>query len=155
MLFALQNVPVKAALRLQPEDAYLSQDPEYDVVRMIGSIVPPDQPIFAISQGGQSYLPRELLIGYESASNEVLQDILWTPVVRALQPTRILKFDFPPRELRKLRVVQTASLPDQQWSIAELRVFERRAPNCPAIRPGVLPRTRIPGKSNWLSTTVR
>ena len=62
-------------------------------------------------------------MGYESASNEVLQDILWTPVVRAFQPTRVLKFDFPPRELRKLRVVQTASLPHNQWSIAELRVF--------------------------------
>ncbi len=90
---------------------------------MIGATVPPNEPVFAISQGGQSYLPRELLVGYESASNEVLQDILWTPVVRDFQPTRILKFDFPPRELRKLRVVQTASLPDNQWSIAELRIF--------------------------------
>ncbi len=34
-----------------------------------------------------------------------------------------MKFDFPPRELRKLRVVQTASLSYNQWSIAELRVF--------------------------------
>ena len=114
---------MKAALRLQPEDVYLSQDPDYNIVRMIGSIVPPKEPIFAISQNGQSYLPRDLLIGYESASNEVLQDILWTPVVRAFQPTRRLEFDFPPRELLKLRVVQTASLPDTQWSMAELRVF--------------------------------
>jgi hypothetical protein len=122
--FRIAEVPVKAALRLQPEDAYLSQDPEYNVVRMIGATVPPNQPIFAISQGGQSYLQRELLIGYESASNEVLQDILWTPVVRSAQPTRILKFDFPPRELRKLRVVQTAGVPDHQWSMAELRIFD-------------------------------
>lgn len=121
--FRIEKVPVKAALRRQREDAYLGQDPEYVAARMIGSIVPPDEPIFAISQGGQSYLPRDLLIGYESAPNEVLQDILWTPVVRAFQPTHILRFDFPPRQLSKLRVVQTASLPDNQWSISELRVF--------------------------------
>lgn len=121
--FRIEKVPVRAAVRLQPEEAYLSQDPEYQAVRMIGAIVPPTEPVFAISQGGQSYLPRDLLVGYESASNEVLQDILWTPVVRAFQPTRVFKFDFAPRQLSKLRVVQTASLPDSQWSIAELRVF--------------------------------
>ena len=70
---------------------------------MIGSVVPPSEPVFAVNQGGQSYLPRDLLIGYESASNEVLQDILWTPVVRDFQPTRIFKFDF-----RAARAAQTA-----------------------------------------------
>jgi 4-amino-4-deoxy-L-arabinose transferase-like glycosyltransferase len=121
--FRIRTVPVEAALRLQPEEAYLSQDPEYQLVRMINSAVPAREPVFAISQGGQSYLQRDLLVGYESASNEVLQDILWTPVVRAFQPARILKFDFAPRELRKVRVVQTASLPTNQWSIAEMRIF--------------------------------
>jgi hypothetical protein len=121
--FRIEKVPVRAALRLQSEDAYLNEDPEYKTVRMIGAAVPPTEPVFAISQGGQSYLPRDLLVGYESASNEVLQDILWTPVVRDFQPTRILKFDFAARQLSKLRVVQTASLPDHQWSIAELRIY--------------------------------
>jgi F5/8 type C domain len=121
--FRIEEVPVKAALRLQPEEAFLSQDPEYNIIRMIGSTVPPNEPVFAVSQGGQSYLQRDLRVGYESASNEVLQDILWTPVVRIYQPTRILKFDFASRELRKLRVVQTASLPNNQWSITELRIF--------------------------------
>jgi hypothetical protein len=121
--FRLDRVPVNAALRLQPEEAYLSQDPEYNVVRMLGAAVPPGAPIFLISQSAQSYLQRELLVGYESASNEVLQDILWTPVARSFQPTRILKFEFSPREVRKLRVVQTATLSGDQWSVAEIRVF--------------------------------
>src|SRR3984957_3607030 len=121
--YRIDEVPIRAALRLDTEDAYLSQDPQSAVARMLGNIVPPSEPIFAISQGGQAYLPRQLLIGYESASNEVLEDILWTPVFRVFQPTRILKFDFAPRQLRKLRVVQTASVPGNQWSIAELRVF--------------------------------
>lgn len=125
--YRIEDVPVKAALRLQSEDAYLSQDPEYTTVRMVGSIVPPSEPIFSISLGGQSYLPRNSLVGYESGSNEVLQDILWTPVARDFQPTRIFKFDFAPRQLRKLRVVQTANVPDHQWSIGELRIFNGAA----------------------------
>jgi hypothetical protein len=140
--FRIETVPVKAALRRQREDVYLSQDPDYNIVRMIGSIVPPTEPIFAISQNGQSYLPRDLLIGYESASNEVLQDILWTPVERAFQPTRFLKFDFPLRDLLKLRIVQTASLPDTQWSMAELRVFTN-GKNGPA---------ELPRDPNWRLT---
>jgi hypothetical protein len=74
------DVPVKAALRRQSEDAYLSQDPDYKIVRMIGRVVPPGDRIFAIGQGGRSYLPREVLIGYQGAANEVMQDILWTRV---------------------------------------------------------------------------
>ncbi len=119
----IEKVPVRAALRLEPEEQYLRRDPEYAAARMIGSIVPPGQPVFAISQGGQSYLPRDLRIGYESAANEVLQDILWTPLVPDYQPRRRFEFDFASRELRKLRVVQTASLPDNFWSVAELRIF--------------------------------
>jgi hypothetical protein len=134
--YRIEQVPVKAALRLQPEDAYLSGDSEYVAARMIGSVVPRTEPIFAINQGGQAYLQRDLLVGYESASNEVLQDILWTAVLPQFQPRRILKFDFAPRELRKLRVVQTASLPDNQWSISELRIFngQTELPRDPAWR---------------------
>lgn len=121
--FRIEEVPVREALRLEPEDTYLSHDPEYLVDKMIGGIVPPGEPVFTISQGGQSYLQRNLLVGYESAPNEVLEDILWAPVFRQIQPTRTLRFDFPAHDLRKLRAVQTASLPGLQWSIAELRVF--------------------------------
>ncbi len=152
--YRIENVPIRAALRLEPEDTYLRQDPEYAVTRMLGSVVPPSEPIFAITQGGQAYLPRQLLIGYESASNELLEDILWTPVFRVFQPTRIVKFDFAPRELRKLRVVQTASLPYNQWSIAELRVFGSTNTELARDLPGGSPRTPTRGTSNWRSTIV-
>jgi hypothetical protein len=128
----IEDVPVKAALRRQSEEAYLSQDPDYNIVRMIGRVVPPGERIFAATgQNGRSYLPRELLTGYQSAANEVMLDILWTPVARNYQPARALKFDFSPREFRKLRVVQQGSEPQDEWSMAELRIFDG---------PGELPR---------------
>ncbi len=120
----IEDAPVEAALRRQSEEAYLSQDPDYKIVRMIGRVVPPGDRIFAIGQGGRSYLPREMVIGYQGAANEVMQDILWTPVVAGFQPTRTLRFDFPPREFRKLRVVLKGSERVDQWSMAELRIYD-------------------------------
>jgi hypothetical protein len=120
----LEDVPIRAALRLQPEAEYLSQDPDYKTARMIASVVPPGGRIFGIGIPGRSYLPREALTGYEGGSNEVMQDILWTPIVQGFQPARILKFDFPERQYRKFRVVLKGSESRDQWSMAELRVFD-------------------------------
>jgi hypothetical protein len=53
----------------------------------------------------------------------MLQDILWIPMFRDFQPTRILTFKFASRELRRLRVVQTARVSEGQWSVSELRVL--------------------------------
>jgi Dolichyl-phosphate-mannose-protein mannosyltransferase len=120
----IEGVPVQAALRIEPEDQYLSQDPDYNLVRMIGRVVPPGQEIFAIGLGGRSYLPRQVLIGYQGGANEVAQDILWTPVVTGFQPVRILRFNFRRGEFGKLRVVQQGRELQDQWSMDELRVFD-------------------------------
>jgi hypothetical protein len=120
----IYELPVKAALRRQSEDAYLSRDPDYKIVRMMGRVVAPGDRIFAIGQNGRSYLPRELRTGYRSAANEVMQDILWTAVFQGYQPVLSLKFDFPAREFRKLRVVLKGGDPENQWSMAELRVYD-------------------------------
>jgi hypothetical protein len=119
----LVKVSPKAALRIQPEEAYLRDNPGYELARMIERSVPPDAKVFTFSQPGTAYTSRQILVGYEGAFNELLQDILWTPMFRDFQPTRILTFQFSTRQLRKVRVVQTASVPEAQWSVAELRIF--------------------------------
>jgi hypothetical protein len=121
----LVKVSPKAALRIQPQDAYLKGNLGYDLAQMMESFVPMDAKVFAFTQPGTAYTSRQVLVGYEGAFNELLQDILWTPMFRDFQPTRILTFRFAPRELRKIRVVQTASVPaEAQWSVSELRVFD-------------------------------
>jgi hypothetical protein len=121
----LVKVSPKAALRIQPQDAYLKGNLGYDLAQMMENFVPMDAKVFAFTQPGTAYTSRQVLVGYEGAFNELLQDILWTPMFRDFQPTRILTFRFPPRELRKIRVVQTASVPaEAQWSVSELRVFD-------------------------------
>lgn len=116
-------VSPKAGLRIQREDAYLSNNQGYDLARMIEQHVPDNQTVFTFTQPGTAYTTRQLLVGYQGALNETLQDILWIPMIRDFQATKSSKFQFPPRQMRRLRVVQTADLGEGQWSVTELRVL--------------------------------
>ena len=90
---------------------------------MVEELVPPGEKVLTFTQIPEAYTTREILVVYQAASNEVLGDMLWTPLIRDAQPTRRIQFDFPPEALRAIRVVQTASDGTEQWSIAECRVF--------------------------------
>lgn len=137
--WVLPKVSPAAALRIIPEGTYLTREsPEYNVDLMLDRTVPPDGRVFSFYAPAESYTRREILVGYLAAGNQVLTDILWTPLFRDFQPTRLLKFQFPAREVRKIRVIETENVPDGQWSISELRVF----------RNGL----ELPRASNWSLT---
>ena len=126
----------KASLRIQSEDEYLDSHSNVGEARMIERFVPKGGKVLAFSQPGAAYTSREVLIGYQGAFNELLQDILWTPIFHDFQPTRILTFQAPRRELRKIRVVQTETVPEGQWSVSEVRIFDgkRELPREPQWR---------------------
>ena len=90
----IEDVPIEAALRIQSEEAYLRQDPDYKMVSMINRAVPPGGKILAVGLGGASYLEGELMTGYRSAAGEIAEDILWTPVVPGFQPVRSMRVRF-------------------------------------------------------------
>jgi F5/8 type C domain-containing protein/dolichyl-phosphate-mannose-protein mannosyltransferase len=120
----LVRVPWKPALRIEPEDSYLNfRSPGYVVARYIEAAVPEGEKVLALSPIFEAYTKREILIGYQSAFNQNLTDILWTPVVWGSQPTWRLTFRFPAVPLRKIRVVQTATAEADIWSISELRLL--------------------------------
>ena len=120
----LRKVSPKAALRIIPESTYLSRESsEYNVDRMIENLVPPGGRIFSFYAPAESYTTRQIQVSYLAADNEILADILWTPLFSDYPPTRLLKFQFPERQFRKLRVIQTENVPDQQWAVSELRVL--------------------------------
>lgn len=121
----LAEIPVKAALRIEPEPEFLSHHtPQYNEARMIDQVLPPGARVFSFSQAAESYTSREVLVSYQAASNEVMRDMFLTALFKDFQPQRILMFHFPDRELRAVRVVQTASARDAIWGVAEMRVFE-------------------------------
>ena len=115
---------VSEALRIIPEDDFLRRNfPGYSTDREIERLVPPDGKVFSFSQPAESYTSREILVKYLAAPNEVLGDILWTPLYPEYQPSDIFDAHFPARIVRKLRVVKTNQF-DQMWNVSELRVFD-------------------------------
>jgi 4-amino-4-deoxy-L-arabinose transferase-like glycosyltransferase len=133
----LDSIPVRAALRIEPEDRFLDAHlANYRMARLVERTVPAHAAIFAWSQVAEAYTRRNILVGYQSASNQVLQDVLQSALFEALWPQGMLEFRFRPATVRRLRVVQTARSQTDRWSVSELRVFrgEAELPREPAWR---------------------
>jgi hypothetical protein len=121
----VNSIPLKGALRIEPEDAFISsRSQQYNESRMIDRLVPPGEKVFTFGQLADAYTLHEIVVGYQGAFNETTRDILWTPLFASFQPTRALTFRFPPRELRAVRVVQTERARDAQWGVSELRIMD-------------------------------
>ncbi len=114
----------KAALRIEPEDEYLSRAmPEYNVAQMIERVVPPGGRVFSPSGVAEAYTSREVLVSYTCGLCEVLMDHLLNPVVPDFAPGWNYRWEWAPRDLTAVRLVQTGSDPAQMWSIHELLLF--------------------------------
>lgn len=131
------RIPLKAALRIESEDSYLRRKSfDYVMNRMLEENVPAGETIFSMGQGGASYTSRRVVLKFQAASNEVLSDILLTPLYPDYQPGRILAFEFPERIATRLRVLQIAQSEDSMWAISELRIYNsgREVPRAPGWR---------------------
>jgi hypothetical protein len=74
----------------------------------------------------EAYTSREVLVSYQCARCEVLMDDLLTPVLEDWGPVRVVRFDWNPRELRSVRLVQTGSDRREMWSMHEVLLFAGR-----------------------------
>jgi hypothetical protein len=117
------RMPLRQALRLESEESWLGRkSPAYAIANLLEQKVPESGNVFAFGTPARSYLTRKVTVRFESAPGEVLGDILWSPLF-GNQPALALAFYFPPTELRKVRLVQTAKAADSMWSVSELRVY--------------------------------
>jgi len=119
----IQRVPIRAALRIESEHDYLSfRLPEYGIARMIEELVPADGRVFAINNTAEAYTTREMLVGYQFARGNTMQQILWSPRTAHYQPTGRMRFRFAAAPFTALRVVQTGRGPND-WAVNELRFY--------------------------------
>ncbi len=121
----IDSIPLRAALRIKPESEYLSErSQQYRDGMLIQKLVPQGEKVLAMSNSSESYIPHEVVVKYEAAYNEVLGDILWTPMFNGFQPTQKLKFHFPARTVRKVRVTHTARSESSMFDMHEFRIFD-------------------------------
>lgn len=112
--------PWEEALRLIPEDQYLSKRrPEYLVARLVEKSVPAGEQVYSYSSIAESYTKRTIRSRYYSADNLEFQNILEIPVNPDLQPTHQHQIRLAtPR--KTVRVAQPTSGTKDVWSIAEI-----------------------------------
>jgi len=119
----IRTIPVRQALRLEPEESFLARRlPGYVMARLVEDNVPKGGKVLTFGQLPEAYTTRDILVHYQAAFNNVLGDILWTPLIPEFQPTWRLAFRFPAQPIQRIRVVQTARGQDP-WSITEVRAL--------------------------------
>ena len=126
----IREVPLKAARGKEPADHYISRYlPDYGMKAVIEREVPPGARIFSFAGRPEAYLGREILVGYESAAAEQLQDTLWTQLDHA--PVRRSHLRFSPELADGVRISVNEST-GAYWSVEEMRVFSNGQPVAPA-----------------------
>ena len=129
----LTTFPFRAALRIEPEDAYLARNsPGYRVDRIIEREVPPGEKVFSFEQIPAAWTTREILPAYTGAQNEVLSDTLSSALNLESVPLTEQVLRFEPRQLRRLRAIQTGQAKKEMWSVNEFHVFSQGVPLLPA-----------------------
>jgi hypothetical protein len=121
----LDRILWKQAIRKIPQDAYLRQNfSSYGIVRMIDDKVPKGEPVLAVNGLPDAYCTHEILVGFQSAYNDDLADILNSGWDESRQPTRRLTFKFPARTVHRIRVLQTGvGAPLEEFKAHEVRFF--------------------------------
>lgn len=122
----LTKFPVRAALRLEPEEKFLMNNlSEYLIARMVERRTPPGSTTYSFGQVAEAYTNRKILVNYQGALNERLMRTLWEPMVDDYQPRHIRIFQYPAGVFRKLKLIQVANKQPDIWAITELRLYHQ------------------------------
>ena len=121
----LIHAPFQQALRIEPEDRYLSRtQPGYVKARLIDRFVPSGEIVLALNSVQEAYSTHEIAVFFQTSFGENLSDILFAGWKPDRQGIRLFRFRMPPTRLRRIRVEQTeVAAPAEQWSVSELRFF--------------------------------
>ena len=126
--------PIREALRLEPSAPYIiKHSPDVALNSAIVEHVPPGERVYSFAGRPQAYLDRDIVVSYESALGNLVQEILWSPHGPA--PRVRERFRFLPVTTDAVRVVNNTTW-FNFWTVAEMRVFskQKEVPRNPAWR---------------------
>jgi hypothetical protein len=125
MAWRLTSIPYAAALRMIPEEKYLSDNlAGYNLARAVERLVPEGERVLLLWQVPQGYTTRRLWNWYESAEGKAGQLAVWAGQKPGLQPNWEIRFQFPDEMVKAVRVVQTAAAPEL-WNVSEMRLYRQ------------------------------
>ncbi len=128
-VWRLDRILWKQAIRKIPQDKYLRQNfAGYGIARMIDEKIPKGAPVLTVNGLPDSYTTHEILVGFQSAYNDDLADILNSGWDESRQPTRRWTFKFLERPVRRVRILQTGvGAPREEFKAHEVRFYSNGA----------------------------
>jgi len=121
-IFRLHDFPVRAALRIEPEDRYVARrSPEFEIARMVKGATPPGARIFSFDTVANAYLPRDVSVSWQSAQGDRISDALRLATVYRNDATYAWRAAWPPTPLRALRFRLPTSH-EGEWDICEIHL---------------------------------
>jgi len=118
------DFPLKAALRLMPEETFLaSRLPEWPLVEFLNTRTSPGERVFSLGALAESYIDREIVVDYYSAFGENLRDMLLSAYVEERMPTDTVQFSFPATSARTLRLGYEGPVRESGWGVSEIQVL--------------------------------
>jgi hypothetical protein len=128
-------MPWKAAVGIErPEDYLEERSAEYRIARMVDAHVRPGERVWSTRQVAESYEKPDILVTYQSAEGELLQDVLKSAVEPDRQPLWNLRFTFAPRQMQEVAFEQRNRSESDTWSIGEVKFFRGGSEMKPIIR---------------------
>jgi hypothetical protein len=131
----ITTMPWKAALGLiRPEDYLEQRFVEYRIARMVDAHAAQGERVWSTMQVAESYEKPDILVSYQSAEGELLDDILASAIQTDRQPLWNLRFTFTPRSMQAITFEQRNRTESDTWSIGEVKFFRGDSEVKPVIR---------------------
>ena len=125
--FRLHDFPVAAALRIEPEAAYLSRNAdEFKLAQIVEAKTPPDAKILGLLTVGNAYLARDVRVNWQSSEADRMLDSLRLAALNT-EPLFAWTANWPAVSLERLRFRLPESRPSE-CDIDEIRVYSGGEP---------------------------
>ncbi|HEX4275400.1 MAG TPA: hypothetical protein VHZ74_08610 [Bryobacteraceae bacterium] len=121
------NAPWRAALRIEPQDVYLRANSGLWVeAKMLDYFVPRGKRVWSTTPVGEAWANTDVMISYQSAEGELIEDMLTTAIRDDMAPTLNWRFTFSRRSIQHMQLLQKARAANMGnlWSIGEVRIFD-------------------------------
>jgi hypothetical protein len=120
--FRLHEFPLKAALRLESESAYLwRKSDDFKLAQIIEANTPPDAKILALASVANAYLTRDVRVAWQSGQTDALRDSLRLATANN-EPLYEWMASWPIGSFQRLRFrLPLAS--DSECDLVEIRIY--------------------------------
>lgn len=122
----LDKWPWRQALRLKSEEEFLnSRLAGYSMARAMEQFVPRGRRVLGFSQVPEAYTTTNYVVAFQSAEGNGLRDIFLTALIKERQPVVRVRLRIPTTKTTAIRAVQNRDESGGQWSIGELRLWNK------------------------------